>query len=63
MYFICVYYVYISLYRYVLFALVSACSYLHIFTYPFGSDRGLIRLHFELIYHCIFINISVFIYT
>ena len=39
-------YVYICLYRYVLFALVCACSYLHIFTYSFGSYRGLIRLHF-----------------
>ena len=43
---LCVYYVYICLYRYVLFALVSTCSYLHIFTYSFGSYRGLIRLHF-----------------
>ena len=39
-------YVYICLYRYVLFALVCACSYLHIFTYSFGSYSGLIRLHF-----------------
>ena len=39
-------YVYISLYRYVLFALVCACSYLHTFTYSFGSYWGLIRLHF-----------------
>ena len=39
-------YVYICLYRYVLFALVCACSYLHIFTYSFGSYRGLIRLSF-----------------
>ena len=39
-------YVYIGLYRYVLFALVCACSYLHIFTCSFGSYRGLIRLHF-----------------
>ena len=53
---LCVYYVYICLYRYVLFALVSACSYLHIFTYSFGSYRGLIRLHFvfwsPLSLHC-----------
>ena len=39
-------YVYICLYRYVLLALVCACSYLHIFTYSFGSYSGLIRLHF-----------------
>ena len=39
-------YVYICLYRYVLFALVCACSYLHIFTYSCGSYRGLTRLHF-----------------
>ena len=39
-------YVYICLYRYVLFALVCVCSHLHIFTYSFGSYRGLIRLHF-----------------
>ena len=39
-------YIYICLYRYVLFALVSATSYLRIFTYSFGSYRGLIRLHF-----------------
>ena len=41
--FICIY---ICLYRYVLFALVCACTYLHIFAYSFGSYRGLIRLHF-----------------
>ena len=39
-------YVYICLYRYVLFALVCVCSYLHIFTYSFGFYRGLIRLCF-----------------
>ena len=56
--FICVYiciYIYINiyiyiyvicLYRYILFALVSTFSYLHIFTYSFGSYRGLIRLSF-----------------
>ena len=41
--FICIY---ICLYRYVLFALVCACTYLHIFAYSFRSYRGLIRLHF-----------------
>ena len=41
--FICIY---ICLYRYVLFALVCACTYLHIFAYSFCSYRGLIRLHF-----------------
>ena len=41
-------YVYICLYKYVLFALVCACLYLHIFTYSFGSYRGLIKLHFVL---------------
>ena len=56
-------YVYIALYRYVLIALVCACSYLHIFTYSFGSYRRLIRLHFEVPYNCIVINISLFIYT
>ena len=49
-------YVYICLYRYVLFALVYACSYLHIFTYLLRSYRGLIRLHFvfwsPLSLHC-----------
>ena len=45
MFYMCLY-VYICLYRYVLFVLVCACSYLHIFTYSFGSCRGLIRLHF-----------------
>ena len=39
-------YVYICLYRYVLFALVCACTYLHMCAYSFGSYRGLIRLHF-----------------
>ena len=39
-------YVHVCLYRYVLFALVCACSYLHIFTYSLRSYRGLIRLHF-----------------
>ena len=39
-------YVIVGLYRYVLFPLVRACSYLHIFTYSVGSYRGLIRLHF-----------------
>ena len=55
----------ICLYRYVLFALVCACSYLHIFTYSFGSYRGLIGLHFgyEVPYHCIVIYISLFTYT
>ena len=37
MYFICVFmYISICLYRYVLFALVCTCSYLHIFAYSFG---------------------------
>ena len=58
MYFMCLH-VYICLCRYVLFALVRACSYLHIFTYSFGSCI----LHFEVVYHCIVINISLFIYT
>ena len=39
-------YVYTWLYSYVLFSLVWACSYLHIFTYSFGSYMGLIRFHF-----------------
>ena len=43
--------VYMCLYKYVLFALVYACSYLHKFTYSFCSYRGLIRLHFVLL-HC-----------
>ena len=49
-------YVYICLYRYALFALVCACSDLNIFTYSFGSYRGLIRFHFivrsPLSLHC-----------
>ena len=63
MYFIYVY-MYVYLYRYVLFALVCACSYLRIFTYLFGSYWGLIRWHsyFEVPYHCIVINISLFMY-
>ena len=58
MYFIC-------LYRYVLFALVCACSYLHVFTYSFGyyGDSLDCILHFEVPYHCIVINTSLFICT
>ena len=55
MYFLCLF-VYIYWYRYVLFALVCACSYLHVFTYSFGSYMGLVRLHFvfwrHLSLHC-----------
>ena len=36
----------ICLYRYILFTLVSTFSYVHIFTYSFGSYRGLVRLSF-----------------
>ena len=44
-------------YRYLLFALKCACSYLHICTYSFGSYRGLIAFwHFvfwsPLTLHC-----------
>ena len=49
-------YVYVCLYRSVLFGLVCTCSYLHMFTYSFGSYSGLIRLHFvflsPLSLHC-----------
>ena len=57
-------YVYICLYRYVLFTLVCTCSYLHIFTYSFGSLEGTLDcvLYFEVPYHCIVIYISVFLY-
>ena len=39
-------YVYVCLYRPVLFGLVCTCLYLHIFTYSFGSYMGFIRLYF-----------------
>ena len=39
-------YVYICLQRYVSFALVCTCSYLHIFKYLFSSYRAFIRFYF-----------------
>ena len=62
-------YVYMCLYRYVWLALVCTWSYLHIFTYSFGSYRGLIRLRFVFwplslhynIYYSFDINRNVFV--
>ena len=46
---ICILYVFICIYMFIQICIISfvrVCSYLHIFTYSFGSYRGLIRLHF-----------------
>ena len=53
-------YYYIRIYRYVLFALVCACSYLHMFTYSLGFNRGLITLHlyFEVPYILVYLYIQ-----
>ena len=65
MYFICVYMHVHVLYRYVLFALVCACSYLYIFTYRsvlIGNSLDCI-LYLEVPSHCIIIYNIPFIYT
>ena len=57
------------LYRYLWFALVCTWSYLHMFTYSFGSYRGLIRLRFMFwplslhynIYYSFYRNRKVFV--
>ena len=65
MYFICIYmyiYVYIGMYYLHWCALVHTYIYLHIHLVLIGDSLDCI-LYFEVLYHCIVININLSIYS